>query len=1547
MTPRETQFVRVLVESGLISVADVGHLETAQAKIKSDSGEHKPVWDIAIAEGTITRTQARRFMEKLGEVVEAVAGTATDAAGSGGKKLGNYELLSKLGQGGMGAVYKAHQPSMDRNVAIKILPRNLARNQEFIARFLREAKAAGRLSHANIVAGIDTGYADGYYYFAMEYVEGRSLGECLKQGPLDEEDVIRIGLQMANALDHAHAEGIVHRDVKPENILLTPGGAAKLCDLGLARGTGEDMRITQAGMAVGTPHYISPEQVQGKDPDASADIYSLGATLYHLVTGEVPFEGDNPMAVMQKHLNDIPRRLTEVRPGGVSKALEAVILKMMARKAQDRHVDMSEVEADLRKVAGGQIPAALKGAMAQRRAGGRGGARGSGSTRPVSRRRRTTEATRAVEAASRFPLKLLAIAASGVVLVGALVALVAFRKAAPPGRVRPARPDPQEERLKQLARDFQAVQAFEQQVPGDYARLVERYTQLHSAATGTRYEGLARDALTAVRKRQQADKSEERLGQLKTDLAAIAAFEKASPTRYAEVIGKYTTFIGGAAGTDFEAKARAALETTRRRRAQQAGELLSETRKAVTAARNSGKFGAALARIAAFPEVYASDVRKQLLEMQGAVRAAGKKRCRDILTEAKKLSAANRFEAARKKAAEARLLGVPELTAMADQELVDIEKARLKHWEKIAAGYRKRYRAFRGQFGTLVKAGKFDAALKQAQPLRGKLGPELGRQLAADLSMVTAARDFMAGLRARLKQAAKGSFVVVLPVGSARFTAYDASRDQISFKFGMGSTSMKTTDFRGEKLVELARRSAGGRLSAKQVRRAACFLLVCGQVKGVAGLVAEAKSGGQNVKALEDQLMVLQKGAEEVEAERLLARFGRQFKAKSWQAAVLTGQKLIKSYAGTAAFKSHKDLESLVDQARHAGSPLRVYSITLKQRRALPAAGLSSYRGTATGQVYRGGVKTHRTVHSDARDMACCGESGNYHAFVRFAVARREGGPLPDDVEVLQARLRLAKIGGYVPYLSIARVTTAWDESGVTWKSAAAGRDWKVAGGDVEDKPAAVLDLPSLYQNAGHRMGAKAQKIWKGPYWCEFDVTSSLAAALKERKNFGWRLSAYGNSSCKADGYVPRIRFAGRSHGLDRALLPELVLKVRCRALSGRAGGMTVVAPKDVKTRAWTGGSTQRWSDAGNWAGGVVPSGDEVAVFKAGSGAGCLIDATGTVAGICVLTGYKGKLRLGAPLSVAGELTLGAGELDAGAHPLTVEHSGGKGRLVVAGGTLKLGSATHCIKGSWDFRRGKLDAGSGTVEFVVPDMGPGVEPAEISGDFSLGNVTIRSSAKGSTSKKREINGVMTVNGLLTLEGYGKSGWYCFLTGDGRIDARGNVTSNQQYIAGTAGLRLCGEKGDQTVSDLHWQAGAYEIMKKKGTVIWKGSARFQDTTLRVNSPLSAPGVEVVLSTSNKVTSNPWRGVKVHGSFSVETLSIKRPRVTGSAHFDFHAGTITVTKRLSISNDCGGGHKSFISNVTIDCKGQLDINGDPWIARKALVRHGGRTIIMGKQ
>ncbi|MCL4729732.1 MAG: serine/threonine protein kinase, partial [Planctomycetes bacterium] len=226
----------------------------------------------------------------------------------GAKRLGQVALLAELGSGGMGKVYKGHHTGLDKPVAVKVMGAQLAGDAMSKARFLREARTAARLDHANIVRVLDVNEEAGVPYIVMEYIEGTDLAALLKKhGALDGMAALRAVAQVADGLAHAHAEGIVHRDIKPHNIFAARDGRVKLGDFGLARAVEQTTELTMPGAAIGTAYYMSPEQAQGKEIDQRSDIYSLGVTAWHLLTGQTPYTGTTPVSIAVQHVNnDIP-----------------------------------------------------------------------------------------------------------------------------------------------------------------------------------------------------------------------------------------------------------------------------------------------------------------------------------------------------------------------------------------------------------------------------------------------------------------------------------------------------------------------------------------------------------------------------------------------------------------------------------------------------------------------------------------------------------------------------------------------------------------------------------------------------------------------------------------------------------------------------------------------------------------------------------------------------------------------------------------------------------------------------------------------------------------------------------------------------------------------------------------------------------------------------------------------------------------------------------------------------------------------------------------
>lgn len=263
-----------------------------------------------------------------------------------------YRLLEKIGSGGMADVYKAEDTLLKRTVALKILHKQFAQDESFLERFRREAQAAAKLTHPSIVSIYDVGEEDGTQYIVMEYAPGTNLKQIIqKDAPLSPDKAIHMTSLICGAMTFAHQHEIVHRDIKPHNVIITPDGDIKVTDFGIAR-AGSTSTMTRTGTIMGTAHYISPEQAQGGMVGPTTDIYSLGVVLYEMLTGELPFRGDNPVAVALKHINDTPLTPRQVY-AGVPETLEAIVLKAMAKNPADRYQSAEEMAADLKRAAEG------------------------------------------------------------------------------------------------------------------------------------------------------------------------------------------------------------------------------------------------------------------------------------------------------------------------------------------------------------------------------------------------------------------------------------------------------------------------------------------------------------------------------------------------------------------------------------------------------------------------------------------------------------------------------------------------------------------------------------------------------------------------------------------------------------------------------------------------------------------------------------------------------------------------------------------------------------------------------------------------------------------------------------------------------------------------------------------------------------------------------------------------------------------------------------------------------------------------------------------
>ena len=560
---------------------------------------------------------------------------------------------------------------------------------------------------------------------------------------------------------------------------------------------------------------------------------------------------------------------------------------MMARSAADRYQIAGEVAEDLGRIIAGGIPAALTAALAGRRKGGGGlvttrkGMGGStAATRPIGARGvrtameapvvpglQTTADTQPLAVVGRLNRWQLLAAASAVVLVASLGSFLLVKLLRDRGKSTAVvedvpRPSPEEEKLKALREKLKAAQAFAAAHPKSYAEILLLYDKLVKEAAGTEIETTTRQAMAEVQRRQEADLSVERLKVLGEEFEKAKAFEAANPEKLPEVLDRYLKFGSGAHGTEFAAKAKEAAEAAKRRHAARAGELLAALRTRVEKGSAAGSFGAALTLIENFPKGYAPAVEPDLGKLREDTLAAGRARWQQLLEESRKLSAAGNFAEAAAAAARGKPLGLPGLDAEISAALAEVDKARLAAEQAKFAAAEQAYKKLSEDLPKLFAEKRYAEARKRGEKLLGTLTAESEAKLRADLSLISGAEGFLKELRAALGRLKADQVKLNTAMGEGFVQSFEAAGDKIIVKVSVGNSSvLSEVEVAGvdvSDLVRIVTKEAGGELSAKAARGAACLLLSAGKTDGVKELLERARKGGEKVDDLTKRLTAIE-----------------------------------------------------------------------------------------------------------------------------------------------------------------------------------------------------------------------------------------------------------------------------------------------------------------------------------------------------------------------------------------------------------------------------------------------------------------------------------------------------------------------------------------------------------------------------------------------------------------------------------------------------------------------------------------------------------------
>ena len=854
----DTLFIEMAVAKGYLDRANADEALNVQRATAEDGADRRLLREVIVEEAWMSA-------EQVGEVDSEIADGSVRTG-----KIKGYKLLAKIGQGGMGTVYRVEREETGEIVALKVLPARMAQREDFVERFLREARAAAKMKSEHIVQPIDVGFSGGYYYFAMEYVQGESVDTTLSiDGAITESKALRIAYQMALALRDADHAGMVHRDIKPGNILVTDKGVAKLTDFGLAREIA-DHSVTQTGVTLGTPNYMSPEQAKAmKSLDARSDIYSLGVTFYHMVTGTVPFKGETSLLTMLKHLNEQPVAPISRRPD-LSRGCNDVILKMLKKDRDERYQRPEELIDDLQLVMDGKPPVHAE------------------STEPKAEEEAGHAAGEMPEDIERFAEEIRKQARvrwlrAGVGLfVAALIGVAAWK-----------------------------------------LFLSEDGTEDTSGGASVSPRKRAPRGGTSKKDGGQMTGSprQERIARVELDKAKQYAADE--PTQLVEIVKQFAAAMEKCRRTSAYAEARQLHEGARQKLTAAVSAGLKSCSDAAERLAGKDRFGEAVAAFDKFPPALRTwQTIQQIDQVKDRFNQRAWARFQELRRKAERCIRSKKLGVARAVIEPARSFGISGITTQANEVLAQIEKeataAISEQSRKAIEAYRSAVMKVRGH----VRRGNFAQARGElAHQSRLITDPAVRDLLATNYPTLAAAKKVWDAVMVGVQRLRRGSKMLI-GKEIQTLVKYDPQRRLLIFK--APSKRIRTVSpgwLPPIRLKQLAMSRSGGRVKAIDL---AAFFLARGDYLYASNEIRSARADKADAAAVmryEQQLTMLRRGRLEIEAENLLAMAREQVGSGSGHEEVArTLWELVTSYSGTTHYgRNRAEIERMLETAVREG----------------------------------------------------------------------------------------------------------------------------------------------------------------------------------------------------------------------------------------------------------------------------------------------------------------------------------------------------------------------------------------------------------------------------------------------------------------------------------------------------------------------------------------------------------------------------------------------------------------------------------------------------